>query len=204
MADSLANFVTTGKGNFGDLTRSILADLVKMEARILISQVLTSLFMRDGTAIASNYMANGGATYAASGVNWNVGLLGAGRAMGGPVLPGSIHPVVENGPELLSTSQGTYLMMGNTGGQVEPLGRPLKGGASASGDVYLSVEVKGGDGNAKVSKSQTTDGQGNRLIKLVIDQTKADLTKEVVRGGPFGQALQQTFGLSRRGIPVSG
>jgi lambda family phage tail tape measure protein len=211
MNDALVNFVQTGKLNFADLGKSIIADLTRMELRIAESQILEAIlgaFMPSATGIASSYMAGGGATYAASGVNWNVGYLGGGRAMGGQVLPGSIHPVVENGPELLSTPQGTYLMMGDTGGQVEPLGRPLKGGAGAGGNVYLNVEVKGGDGNAKVSKSESTDGQGNKLISLVIDQAASravsEVNKNIVRGGSTGQAIQQVFGLSRRGIPVAG
>ncbi|WP_110951377.1 phage tail tape measure protein [Pseudomonas bohemica] len=44
MEDSLTNFVTTGKASFGDLTKSILADLARIAVRQAESQVLSSLF----------------------------------------------------------------------------------------------------------------------------------------------------------------
>lgn len=44
----------------------------------------------------------------------------SGRAMGGPVGAGSVHQVVENGPELLTVGNRTLLMMGAQGGHVTP------------------------------------------------------------------------------------
>lgn len=52
MENSLANFVTTGKFNFGDLARSIIADIVKMEARAMASK-LFGLLMGAGDSYGS-------------------------------------------------------------------------------------------------------------------------------------------------------
>lgn len=46
----------------------------------------------------------------------------AGRANGGPVSRGSMYQVNERGPELLSVGDRTFLMMGNKGGSVQPIG----------------------------------------------------------------------------------
>lgn len=43
MTDALTNFVTTGKLDFKSFTKEILADLAKMEIRILASRILTSI-----------------------------------------------------------------------------------------------------------------------------------------------------------------
>ena len=43
MSDSLANFATTGKGNFRGLATSILGDLAKLEMRIAMSKILQSV-----------------------------------------------------------------------------------------------------------------------------------------------------------------
>ncbi|EGG3071090.1 phage tail tape measure protein, partial [Salmonella enterica] len=60
MADSLANFALTGKGNFRSLATSILADLAKMEARIAASKALGAL------------------------MNWGMSAIGAGGGGGTP------------------------------------------------------------------------------------------------------------------------
>ncbi|HCM1914661.1 TPA: phage tail tape measure protein [Salmonella enterica subsp. salamae serovar 28:r:e,n,z15] len=53
MADSLANFALTGKGNFRSLATSILADLAKMEARIAVSKALGALMNWGMSAIGA-------------------------------------------------------------------------------------------------------------------------------------------------------
>lgn len=48
--------------------------------------------------------------------------VGAGRATGGSVMPNSVHPITENGSEVVSTPSGNVLVMGNEGGSVTPVG----------------------------------------------------------------------------------
>ncbi|WP_078000587.1 phage tail tape measure protein, partial [Edwardsiella tarda] len=61
-ADSLANFVTTGKSNFRSLTSSIMSDLARIAARMALSRAVGGLFSLFGGASASvgnNAFANG-------------------------------------------------------------------------------------------------------------------------------------------------
>ncbi|HEU4376277.1 MAG TPA: tape measure protein [Telluria sp.] len=46
--------------------------------------------------------------------------IGAGLANGGPVAPGSVHQVAEQGPEVLNIGGKSYLLMGSQGGNVIP------------------------------------------------------------------------------------
>ena len=48
--------------------------------------------------------------------------VGAGRAAGGSVMPNSVHPITENGSEVVSTPSGNVLVMGNEGGSGTPVG----------------------------------------------------------------------------------
>jgi len=206
------NFVTTGKLNFKDLADSIISDLVRMETRILISQALTAIFGSvSGTSIASNYMAGGGSTYAASGVDWSVNLSG-GRASGGPVAGGSLYEVAEGGkPEVLSSGGRTYLLMGAQDGYVtpastsgtSPLGRAGSAGTAQtkSGGTTVIVENHS-DSQAQVQQSK--DGNGNDLIRVVVGAAMNEWNSQVQRGGQSYKTLQQVFGLNRRGVPVAG
>jgi lambda family phage tail tape measure protein len=87
MNRALDNFVQTGKMNFGDLSRSIIQDLIKIElkqsAMALFSAAKNSLFSIFGLS---------------------------GRAAGGPVSAGTPYIVGEKGPELfMPTSSGTIV-----------------------------------------------------------------------------------------------
>lgn len=110
--DSMVNFVTTGKFSFKDLANSILAELVRVEVKILESQVLQSVF--------GSFFGGGGpdvgAASAASGQAASDILSGA-LAGGGPVNANSTYLVGEKGPELFVPSQaGSIVPNGQYGG----------------------------------------------------------------------------------------
>lgn len=104
--------------------------------------------------------------------------VGQGRAYGGPVGAGMMHPVNELGdPELLTTRRGQYLMMpADTAGQVTPLTpTPITPQVtSTTGDTYVSVTVSApnylGDRSdlartieAAVTSPQVVDRLGEQL-----------------------------------------
>lgn len=67
------------------------------------------------------------------------GLFGGGRAGGGEVGSGKMYEVAENGPELLSVANRTYLMMGAQGGNVVPMAQGQGGGVSQHVNMSISV-----------------------------------------------------------------
>jgi lambda family phage tail tape measure protein len=104
--DALVDFVMTGKLSFGDLARSIISDLIRIQARQAISGIFSGgggLFSALG-ALAGAFGGGG----AAGGVDMGGGsglTMGGGtglqfRAEGGPVWPGEPFIVGEKGPEV--------------------------------------------------------------------------------------------------------
>lgn len=88
MESAIENFVKTGKLNFKDLTRSIIADLMAVYLKAQILSGLRTVFA--GTPIASFFA--------------------PGKADGGPVSGGTQYMVGERGPELfVPSSSGTII-----------------------------------------------------------------------------------------------
>jgi lambda family phage tail tape measure protein len=113
-ADAIATFATTGKGKFSDLVNSIIADLVRVEARILLSKALTSLFSGLGAGAGSTSSGTLSNTPGDPGFQGPV----RARAGGGPVDTGSPYLVGEQGPELIvPRNPGWVIPHGEAGGQ---------------------------------------------------------------------------------------
>lgn len=95
-ADAIATFVTTGKLNFKEFATSILADITRIIARLLVVQAINAVV---------GAVSGTGNLGAAAGGAANAGL-NAGRAGGGTVQPGQrAFPVGEQGPELFVPRQ---------------------------------------------------------------------------------------------------
>jgi lambda family phage tail tape measure protein len=89
LADSLVQFATTGKLNFKQLVNSVIADLLRIEAKVALSKALKPIFEQIGN-IFTSAPASGGGT--GSG-----GFVGP-RATGGPVTAGMTYLVNEDTP----------------------------------------------------------------------------------------------------------
>ena len=73
---------------------------------------------------------------ASGGGGFGPGTIGAGLASGGQAMAGSVHPVAEQGPELLSVGGRTMLIMGNESGHVTPLNDNNQG--TSAGVTYVT------------------------------------------------------------------
>lgn len=90
--DALVNFVMTGKNSFGDLARSIIADLIRIQVR----QMVVGIF---------GMISGGFSGGASAGVSGGSGLsspasFGGYKASGGPVSGNTSYIVGEKGPEV--------------------------------------------------------------------------------------------------------
>ncbi|HEL4296716.1 TPA: phage tail length tape measure family protein [Stenotrophomonas maltophilia] len=141
--DMWVRFAETGKLSFSDLTRSVIADLIRIEAR----QGAVNLF---GGLLGSL----GGGGGIGGVVKETIPLLGfgGGRARGGGVDGSSFYEVGEGGrPELFKQNGKTFLIPGNNG-QVVPAAPTSGGGAGAGQVVQINSTI-----NVQSDGSTSTD-----------------------------------------------
>lgn len=146
MEDAVVNFAMTGKSSFADFTKSILADMVRIETQRAASGLLGSLVSLGSTAASALFgggTTSAGSTQAGYAPEIMDNFVSGQRAAGGPVAANSLYQVNELGPELLSQGGKTYLMMGEQGGSITPLGAgvtPARTATSSSGTM-ISVSA---------------------------------------------------------------
>ncbi|MEZ1420725.1 phage tail tape measure protein [Pseudomonas monteilii] len=144
MEDAVVNFAMTGKFSFADFTKSILADMVRIETQRAASGLLGSLVSWGSTA-ASAWFGSGpssaGSTQAGYSPEIMDNFVSGQRAAGGPVAANSLYQVNELGPELLIQGGKTYLMMGEQGGTITPLGSGPTAALTARGGGGMSISI---------------------------------------------------------------
>lgn len=168
LEDALVNFVMTGKLSFSDLANSIIADLVRIEARKAIAFAIGGSesgggsgfggLLSLGFSAASAYFGGGlsasasgslaaGASQSGYAMDLSNFVAGA-RAGGGPVSAGSMYQVGENNrPELLTQGGRSYLIPGDGGNVV-----PFKGQGGGNQTVNITFP---GITNAQEAKQAT-------------------------------------------------
>lgn len=204
MGDAIAEFAKTGKLNFTDLVNSMIADLIRFEARKSIMTVYDNLGGAKGIFnILSGYTKGGSA---ASNMPDNIDI-------GGGWSPNANGAAYDNGikafanggvftnsivskPTLFKFAKGTGLM-GEAGPEaIMPLTRDSNGrlGVQSSGSSSnVSVQVINNT-SAQATTNETTDSKGNRKIEVVIGDMTAG---EISRSGSSSQkSIRSTFGIT--------
>lgn len=157
--DLWVRFADTGKLSFSDLARSVIADLVRIQAKQAAVGLLGSL---GGNGLGSFLGLGGGV---GGVVKESIPLLGfgGGRARGGGVTGDSFYEVGEGGrPELFQQNGRTYLIPGNDGNVVPAA--PLASGGSGGGQVVQinsTINVQN-DGSTAVE----TNASGTNAAEL--------------------------------------
>ncbi|MFE1815633.1 phage tail tape measure protein [Metapseudomonas otitidis] len=188
LEDALVNFVMTGKLSFSDLANSIIADLVRIEARKAIAFAIGGSesgggsgfggLLSLGFSAASAYFGGGlsasasgslaaGASQSGYAMDLSNFVAGA-RAGGGPVSAGSMYQVGENNrPELLTQGGRSYLIPGD-GGNVTPI-RGNSGGGGVTNmtfnlpNVTNAREAKEAAGILQRSVGRAVQGSGRYM-----------------------------------------
>ena len=189
MEDALVNFVTTGKLNFKQLATSILADLARIEIKILLSKALESIF--------GNFGDSGG-----FGLG---GYTGSTHAQGDAFSGGNVIPFARGGivgaPTIFPMASGRTGLMGEAGPEaIMPLSR--------GSDGKLGVMSHGGGGNeininiiTNVSESgastQTSAADRSAGAAALAEQIRAGASQVVLR------ALQPGGVLWRSGVGMA-
>lgn len=114
LSDVIGGYQSAGDAaqDFLERMRRIASDFI---AEKLIEKILGGFGSTDGGILGDLGSGGGFGGFISS-------LFGSGRALGGPVFPGRIHPVTERGePELLTVGRRQYLITGSQQGQVQPV-----------------------------------------------------------------------------------
>lgn len=169
MEDAIVNFAMTGKADFKSLANSIIADLIRIQARQAIVGMTGSLFGQDGPLAAAGKFfgfASGGYT-----------------GDGGKYEPAGI---VHKGEYVINAAATKRLGLGYLNSLNGYANGGLVGGGGAAapvgGDVHISVTVDAG-GQVQSQASGINESAMNQLGKLIGVAVKEQIVKEKRPGG---------------------
>jgi lambda family phage tail tape measure protein len=200
MEDAIVNFVMTSKASFSDLAKSVIADMIRIQARAAMSSALSSLF-------GAWTGAAGGVGNAGYGDYSSAGLSAAyGYSDGGWTGPGGKYEVAGfvHRDEGVLTKEEIATLGGPTG--FESLRKAIRGGGHASGGIvgaaaYSRLPQGGGHDRIIVNnygspkdveaKQQRNSNGGMDFILTFKKDFKAEIAGEVATdSGVMGQAMR--------------
>ncbi len=133
-----------------------------------------------GAGLSSTILGLG---YASAGIQAGLAI-GGGRINGGPVYPGMMHPVTEDGrPELLIQGGKQYLLPGSRGGEVISNKDMNKSGGQPNVNVNIMVAAPGMTADVQ-TKSSSKD--------IDVDATISAVADNIMNGGKIYSAMQKT------------
>jgi lambda family phage tail tape measure protein len=200
MEDALTRFAMTGKISFSSLANSIIADIVRMQARAATSSIMGSLSGLLGNFFGGDSSSTGLASLPASvngsfPANHSGGIVGTEATFYRSVPRAAFDnaPKYHTGgiasdevPSILKRGEGVF-----TPAQMRALA-PVGGNTPP---VSVNVTVVG---DAKVKQTERTDGRGGKIIDILIEQVEARLAGNISTGnGPVPAALQASYGINR-------
>jgi hypothetical protein len=178
MEDALVNFVKTGKLDFKSLADSMISDLIRIQVQEMMTNSLKPMMNSAMSAIGSFFgFAQGGTPGGTSA--WR-------------------NQIVDK-PTFFAFAKGG--VMGEAGPEaIMPLARGPDGnlGVRASGGSNVTVNVINNAQGTQATARESTDGNGNRMIEVFIEQVKGAIAGDISRGsGAVPDAMASTYGLNR-------
>ena len=207
MEDGMVSFCTTGQLNFSNLANGIISDIIRIQARMMISGLASSLIGLNpfgggttGTGLTGGAGASGGMTYP-SGGTWGTLSANGNAFIGGNVIPFAKGGVVSS-PTMFPMAGGSSGLMGENGAEaVMPLSRDSSGklgikalSSSTNGNI-INITVNneaGGDGYVAVASAKKNDAGMN--IELLVRKAMAT---DLRNNGQISQQMSNAFGLKR-------
>jgi lambda family phage tail tape measure protein len=197
MEDAIVSFATTGKLSFSTFANSLIADMIRIQARAMISSATSGMF---GSLFNPGY---GSATEGSANF---IGPLQSMSANGNVFSNGSLTAFANGGvissPTLFPMSGGSTGLMGEAGPEaVMPLTRAANGKlgvknlnpSSGGGTVNITVNNEaGGDGYEAVATAKKNDAGFD--IEVLVRKAMA---KDLRSNGPMSQQISNIYGLRR-------
>lgn len=170
LEDGIVTFATTGKFNFGDFARSVIADLVRIQARAALSGIFSQLGGMIGSAAGSANTGTPGVS-STSPVDMTT-VSGMAFAEGGRPPTGMASWVGEKGPELF---------VPDVAGTILP--NDAFANAAGGGDVTIVQHI-----NVDSRSDQASIFQAMRTAK---DAAVAEIKQNLSRGGDIQQLVRR-------------
>jgi lambda family phage tail tape measure protein len=211
MENAIASFVTTGKANFADFTKSVLSDMAKIAAR----QAMLGIFGSISGALGSTISAGASASLGQTAVGSTEGMTGSwgsvrpnakGNVYTSPSLSAFSNGIYDK-PQVFAFAKGAGVF-GEAGPEaIMPLkrgpdgslgvraslpnwqGQPQQGGSI---NIYTSITLSDSSGSPQDMREGDGDATARRLGDVVAQQTKLTIMKELRYGGLL-------YNASRRG-----
>ncbi len=205
MEDAIVQFATTGKLSFNSFANSVVADIMRIYARM----VITGLVGKIAGAFAGNVSGtgytsespSGAGTYNYAGSQMTIGTVNAlGNAFTGGKVTAFANGGIVGGPTLFPMANGAGLM-GEAGPEaVMPLTRDSSGrlgvrAGGAGGNVQVTVINNGASDGYQATTQQSTNDNGKEIITVIIDKVKGAMSQDVRGNGQFTQLLANKFNL---------
>ncbi|WP_040721204.1 phage tail tape measure C-terminal domain-containing protein [Oxalobacter paraformigenes] len=175
-SEALVKFVTTGKFSFNDLAKTIISNILKIQAQAAVAGLAKFLF---GTATSfigglASSASSGAASMDGMKVDMRAPMAGDIRyAAGGFDVPAGMNPLTRlHEKEMVLPARYADVIRGLAGN-----------GAASGGGININTSISvSGDGTA----SQRSDGNGSsqrQLADMINNQTKAIIAREMRQGG---------------------
>jgi lambda family phage tail tape measure protein len=204
MEGAIKSFVKNGKVDFKSFGDSVINTLIDIQMQSLRTNVLAPMMEKGGSWLAGLFGAgsSGGLdTGAGSGFDsalWGVnsqhtgGIVGTSEGSGRRFVPSSVFSsarrfhtggiVGDEVPIIAKRGEGVF-----TPGQMQAMG----GGS-------VTVNVINNASGTRATQTQRSDGNGNRIIDVMLEQIDAAMADNISRGnGKTPAALESRYGLNR-------
>ena len=160
MTNALDTFITTGKFNFSSFAQSVIQDIIKIEARMLMMKAITGI----GNAFGGGLFAGGAAS---SGGAYSADFMMA--AGGGDIPAGQATLVGENGPEFIRPAGASTVIPNNQLSSVASGG----GGVTYNGPYIANMSaIDTQSAMAFIAKNQNSIWAANQAAQRSLPQSR--------------------------------
>lgn len=205
MADALVDFALTGKQSFGDMIKSMIAGLIKLEFQMQVMNAYQTAGGASGifSSLGKLFGSGSGASSGGSFIDAGTAILSAFAANGAVYDSGvqtyakgdAFTNTVVTKPTMFAFAKGAGLM-GEAGPEAI---MPLKRGANGSlgvqaGSAPTTTVVVNNYSSEKATTKESVDNRGNRKIEVVVGEMAA---AEMQRPNSAVQnTMRNTFGVA--------
>lgn len=201
MEDAMVSFAMTGKISFSNLANSIIADIIRMQAKSATSGLMGFL----GSAFEGFFGGGSSSSGGNTTPGFSSGDLGSGiriNANGGVYNSPSLSAYsggVYNTPQLFKFASGAGVFAEAGPEAIMPLKRGPDGklGVSSDGSGSVTVNVYNESGSSARTERRS-DGRGGSVIDVFIEQVKGAIAGDIASGnGAVPSAMERTYGMRR-------